>query len=89
MRRLSLAFCGCGSRARTYAAIAAGMADRFALVAAADPVPERVAAIRAHTQVPGDFRSHASAEAMFAAGRPADVVVIGRASCRERVSSPV
>ena len=84
MRRLSLAFCGCGSRARTYAAIAAGMADRFALVAAADPVPERVAAIRAHTQAPGDFRSYASAEAMFAAGRPADVVVIGTQDAQHR-----
>ena len=36
MRRLTLAFCGCGSRARTYAGIAAEMPDCFDLVAGAD-----------------------------------------------------
>ncbi len=84
MRRLSLAFCGSGSRARTYAAIAADMADQFTLAAAADPVPERVAAIRAHAQSPATFRSFVSAEAMFAAGRPADVVVIGTQDAQHR-----
>lgn len=77
MRRLTLAFCGCGSRARTYAAIAAGMPDRFALVAAADPIPDRVATIRALARPEDEFRTFDSAEAMFAAGKPGDVVVVG------------
>lgn len=77
MRRLTLAFCGCGSRARTYAGIAAGMKDHFQLVAAADPVPARVETIRGLAGGGTDFRAFASAEAMFAAGKPADVVVIG------------
>ena len=84
MRRLSLAFCGCGSRARTYAGIAAGMGDQFTLVAAADPVPERVAAIRQHAGNPAGFRSYASAEAMFAEGKPADVVVIATQDAQHR-----
>jgi predicted dehydrogenase len=53
------------------------MPDRFELVAAADPVAGRVETIRAHAGATSDFRSFASAEAMFAAGKPADVVVIG------------
>jgi predicted dehydrogenase len=84
MRRLSLAFCGCGSRARTYAGIAAGMGDQFTLVAAADPVPERVAAIRQHAGNPAGFRSYASAEAMFAEGKLADVVVIATQDAQHR-----
>lgn len=84
MRRLSLAFCGCGSRARTYASIASGMGDQFALVAAADPVPERVAAIRNHAGSPAGFRSYPSAEAMFAAGKPAEVVVIATQDAQHR-----
>lgn len=77
MRQLTLAFCGCGSRARTYAGIAAGMPAAFALHAGADPVPGRVAAIREKSAEPNRFQSYPSAEAMFAAGKPADVVVIG------------
>lgn len=84
MRRLSLAFCGGGSRARTYASIAAGLTDRFALVAAADPVPERVAAIRDLPGAAPGFRSYASAEAMFAAGKPADVVVVATQDAQHR-----
>jgi predicted dehydrogenase len=84
MRRLTLAFCGSGSRARTYAGIAANMGDQFKLVAAADPVPERVAAIRVHAGNRPDFRGYPSAEAMFAAGKPADVVVIATQDAQHR-----
>lgn len=77
MKQLSLAFCGCGSRARTYAGIAAGMPDAFTLQAGADPVPARVAAIRSKAAHPTGFKAYPSAEAMFADGKPADVVVIG------------
>ena len=84
MRRLTLAFCGCGSRSRTYAGIAAGMPEHFALVAGADPVHERVEFIRGKSAQPEGFRGYASAEEMFAAGKPADVVVIGTQDAQHR-----
>ena len=84
MRRLTLAFCGCGSRARTYAGIASGMPDRFEIVAGADPVAGRVEAIRGKSAQPTAFRGYASADALFAAGRPADVVVIGTQDAQHR-----
>ena len=84
MRRLTLAFCGCGSRARTYAGIASEMPDRFALVAGADPVAGRVEFIRGKSDRPTDFKGYGSAEAMFAAGKPADVVVIGTQDAQHR-----
>ena len=85
MKRLSLAFCGCGSRARTYAKIAAGMPEQYALVAAADPVADRVDQIRqAATTAQANFRSFTSAEEMFAAGKIADVVVIATQDSQHR-----
>lgn len=80
MPLLSLVFCGAGSRARTYAGIAAEMADRYAIAAAADPVPARVDIIRGHaakTRAPQPFRAFDSADALFAAGKLGDVCVIG------------
>lgn len=80
MTLLSLVFCGAGSRARTYAGIAAEMTDRYAIAAAADPVPARVDLIRGHaakTKAPQPFRAFDSADALFAAGKIGDVCVIG------------
>ena len=77
---LSLVFCGAGSRARTYAGIAAEMPERYAIAAAADPVPARVDVIRGHaakTRASAPFRAFASADELFAAGKIADVCVIG------------
>ena len=80
MRPLALVFCGCGSRARTYAGIAAEMSGRYQIAAAADPVAERVAVIQSHAvkaPAPTAFKSFNSAEALFAAGKLGDVCVIG------------
>jgi hypothetical protein len=71
---LSLVFCGAGSRARTYAGIAAEMPERYAIAAAADPVPARVDVIRGHaakTRASAPFRAFASADELFAAGEKA------------------
>ena len=75
MSVLSLVFCGCGSRARTYATIAAEMTDRYSVVAGADPVAERVEVVRQKAK--GAFQGFASADALFAAGKLGDVCVIG------------
>ena len=77
---LSLVLCGCGSRSRTYAGIAAEMPGRYVIAAAADPVESRVSAVAAHAAkvpAPGGFRPFGSAEALFAAGKLGDVCVIG------------
>ena len=60
------------------------MPNCFDLVAGADPVAGRVEAIRSKAARPAEFKGHASAEAMFAAGRPADVVVIGTQDAQHR-----
>jgi ornithine cyclodeaminase/alanine dehydrogenase-like protein (mu-crystallin family) len=72
---LKLACIGCGARAQTYATLAMRRPDRFEIVAGADPVPARVEKLR---QISGraDFRGFGSAEALLAAGKLADVMII-------------
>jgi predicted dehydrogenase len=72
---LSLAVLGCGSRGRTYARIAASFGGRYRLAAAADPVAVRRESV-ASLAAAGAVRTFDSAEALFAAGRLADVLVI-------------
>lgn len=81
MPPLSLAILGCGSRGRTYARLAALFPDSLAVVAAADPNPQRLAQVAAAGEgATGDglpnFRSFSSDEELFAAGRLADVLII-------------
>ena len=72
---LKLACIGCGARAQTYTSLASQKPDRFQIVAGADPVAERVEKIR-RLSGRADFQSFASAEAMLAAGKLADVMII-------------
>ena len=72
---LRLACIGCGARAQTYTALLSAKPELFQIVAGADPVPERVEKIRRVSGSAG-FRGFASAEALLAAGKLADVVVI-------------
>ncbi|NWK55707.1 Gfo/Idh/MocA family oxidoreductase [Verrucomicrobiaceae bacterium N1E253] len=73
---LTLAAVGCGSRARTYSRIAMSMEGRYSVVAGADPIPDRVEALREISQNP-DFRSFDSANALLEQERMADVLIIG------------
>ena len=72
---LKLACLGCGARAQTYTQLAARRPDQFAIIAGADPVPERVEKIR---RLSGcrDFRGFPNGEALLAAGKLADVLLI-------------
>jgi predicted dehydrogenase len=72
---LSLAILGCGSRGRTYAKIAASFGDRYRLAAAADLVAVRREAVAALAPA-GAVRTFDSADALFEAGRLADVLII-------------
>ena len=72
---LKLACIGCGARAQTYATLAARRPDRFELVAGADPVPERVEKLRGLSGR-ADFRGFPGADALLAAGKLADVVIV-------------
>ena len=72
---LRLACIGCGSRAQTYTTLAALRPDRFQIVAAADPVTERVEKLR-RISGRGDFRGFDTAEALLASGRLADVMIV-------------
>jgi predicted dehydrogenase len=75
MKPLRLACIGCGARAQTYTQLAARRPDRFQIVAGADPVPERIEKIR---RVSGhaDFRGFPNAEALLAAGKLADLMIV-------------
>lgn len=72
---LKLACIGCGARAQTYTQLAASRPDRYQIVAGADPVPGRVDKIR---RISGlvEFRGFTSAEALLAAGKVADVMIV-------------
>jgi predicted dehydrogenase len=72
---LKLACIGCGARAQTYTPLAARHPGQFQLVAGADPVPARVEKIRRASGCP-EFRGFASAEAILAAGKLADVMIV-------------
>lgn len=73
---LTLAAVGCGSRARTYCKIATTYADRYRVVAGADPVPERLETMREISNNP-DFQAFDSADALLAQEKLADVLIIG------------
>lgn len=73
---LTLAAVGCGSRVQVYSALAAAMPDRYRVVAAADPIPDRLERVRQLSKNPG-LRTFASDRELFAAGKLADVLMIG------------
>lgn len=72
---LKLACIGCGARAQTYMQLAARQPDRFEIVAAADPVRERVEQICRLSGNPA-FRAYPGAEALLSAGKLADVMLV-------------
>lgn len=72
---LSIAILGCGSRGRTYASIAASFGNRYRLTAATDPVAVRREFVAALAPA-GSVRTFDSADALFAAGKLADVLVV-------------
>ena len=73
---LTLVGVGCGGRTLTYCGLAARQPRRYRVIAGADPLPHRVNKLGELSQNPG-FRAFASDEELFAAGRLADVAVIG------------
>ena len=73
---LTLVGVGCGGRTRTYCELSARLPDRYRVVAAADPNPTRVDLIKNVSRNP-DFRAFASDSEIFAAGKLADVCIIG------------
>lgn len=75
MKRLKLATIGCGARAQTYLSLAAQMQGKYEIVAAADPIPERVRKIKALADNP-DFRGYDRAAAILAEEKLADVMII-------------
>lgn len=75
MNPLRLAIAGCGSRGRTYAGLAAHLAPRYSIVAAADPDPVARARVVAAAGGSG-CRQFTSVEEMLAARPDADAVII-------------
>ncbi|MCB0209676.1 MAG: Gfo/Idh/MocA family oxidoreductase [Anaerolineae bacterium] len=76
MKQLTLAAIGCGNRTQIYLDLAARQPERYRIVAAADPDPERVEIIRRLSGNP-DFIGFAMADDILAQPRLADVMIIG------------
>ncbi len=74
--KLSLAICGCGSRARTYSSIAMSLEGQFEIVAGADPNASRLNAIRETSNNP-NFQAFSSAQDLLAQPKLADIMFIG------------
>lgn len=72
---LEIAVLGCGSRGRTYSKIIAAIGDRYRITAAADRNENRVRAV-ASLAPSGNVLCFDSAEALFSAGKQADVLII-------------
>lgn len=73
---LTLVGLGCGHRTRAYCEIAVQYPHRYRIVGAADPNSFRVQQIRELSRTP-DFRSFSSDTELFAAGKIANVCMIG------------
>lgn len=73
---LKLAGIGCGGRTRTYLELAAKMPQFYRVVAAADPVPERVEMVRAASGNP-EFRAFRNDAELLAQPKLADILIIG------------
>lgn len=73
---LTLVGVGCGGRTRTYCELSAALPNRYRVIAAADPNPTRVDMVKRSSRNP-EFRSFASDTELFAAGKLADVCIIG------------
>ena len=76
MNQLTLSMVGCGNRCTVYSKLAAGMKDKYLLVAAADPNPVRVNRIKELSGNP-DFKAFSSDKELFECERLSDVVIIG------------
>jgi predicted dehydrogenase len=74
-RPLKLIVIGCGERARIYSTLAARQADKFQIVAGADPVVGRVERMRKISGNP-DFMGFGSAKEILAEDKLADVAII-------------
>ncbi len=74
-RQLSVAAIGCGNRARVYLNLISEQPENFTIVAAADPVSQRVEAIRGISNNP-NFLSFADADELLGCSRLADVLII-------------
>ncbi|VGO20817.1 Putative oxidoreductase YteT [Pontiella sulfatireligans] len=72
---LRVAVIGCGSRGTRYARLASNLPEQYALVAAADPVSERVEQIRALSSDSG-FKGYPDAAALLEDRPSADVVMV-------------
>ncbi|MHB1034838.1 MAG: Gfo/Idh/MocA family protein [Pirellulales bacterium] len=72
---LTIACIGCGARAQTYGELLARRPDRFQIVAAADPVSDRVDKVRRLSGRP-DFRGFGNAGDMLSAGKIADLMIV-------------
>ena len=86
---LKIACIGCGARAQTYTQLAARRPERFQIVAAADPLPERVEKLR-RISGPGRLPRLRRRGQLLAAGKIADVMIVATqdndhyAHCRGR-----
>ena len=76
MKKLKIAGLGCGERTWIYMQLIAEQPDKFQIVAAADPVPEYRERLKQISDCP-DFQSFADGEELLAAGKLADILIIG------------
>lgn len=74
--RIKLAAIGCGGRSRIYLGIAARLPQFYEVVAAADPIPERISMAAKLSRNP-NFRSFSNAEELLAQPKLADILIIG------------
>ncbi len=76
MRKIKLAVIGCGGRGKGYMSLASQMKTKYQLVAAADPIPARLDALRKIANDP-NFKTYPSDLHFFADPKMADIVIIG------------
>jgi len=82
-RPLTIAAIGCGGRSRTYIDLAAKQPERYQVVAAADPIEERLAWAQRLSTNP-EFRRFHDADAILAEPQMADMMIIGTQDAHHR-----
>ncbi len=74
-QKIKLACIGCGARGQMYSQIASEMRDKFIIVAAADPIKERLEKVERMANNSG-FTAYKNADELLSSPKTADVLII-------------
>ena len=74
-KALTISVVGCGNRATVYSRLASEMPEKYKLIAAADPNPDRVNKIKEYSKNP-EFKTFSTGEELLECDKLSDIIII-------------